>query len=218
MTTAYFEDLAGLLHARGLPAGEVDETVEHLAAHAGGADPEERYGPVRDLAERLTGSAFDGAPSPETDPTARTWTWTADAFADRARLYAAGEEGWEVERVDGDGRFVAHRDLADPRRWEYRRETGGAPSPDGWEACGTWLCYRYYKRPKQNAPAGSLDQIPERSSLPLTRMVVGYVAALAVVGAAWALLGGSGIGYLGGFFVGAALAGAALVIVRTRRR
>ncbi|XVQ10289.1 hypothetical protein ACQP1W_48585 [Spirillospora sp. CA-255316] len=231
MTTAYYEDLAALLLAHGLPAGEVADTVERLAAHAAGADPEDEYGPCARLAERLTGAAsgpVDGAPGPETDPTARTRTWTADAFGDRARLDAFGAAGWEVERVDERDRFVARRDLADPaRRWEYRRETGDAPAPDGdgWEPCGTWLCFRYYKRPAQGGPGDLLDPIPRTSSrrAQLSLMVACYVATLAAVGIGWTIFGGAssgsgtGLGFLGGFLIGGAVAAGVLVIARARR-
>jgi hypothetical protein len=169
----------------------------------------------------------DAAPSPETDPTATTWKWTADAFGDRARLGAFGAAGWEVEGVDERDRFVARRDLADPRRWEYRRETGDAPSPDGdgWEPCGTWLCFRYYKRLAQGGPGDLPEPIPPASSrrAQLSLMVACYVATLAAVGLGWTILGGSGsgsgtgLGFLGGFLIGGAAAAGVLVIVRARR-
>ncbi|MFC5752115.1 hypothetical protein [Actinomadura rugatobispora] len=229
MTTAYYDDLAGLLLARGLPAEEVADTVGRLAAHAAGADPKNEYGPCAALAERLTGAAsgpVDGAPSPETDPTARTRTWTADAFGDRARLDAFGAAGWEVERVDERDRFVARRDLTDPRRWEYRRETGDAAPPDGdWEPCGTWLCFRYYKRPAQDGPGDLSGEIPRTSSrrAQLSLMVACYVATLAAIGLGWTIFNGSGsgsgtgLGFLGGFLIGGAVAAGALVIARARR-
>ena len=224
MTTAYYEDLAGLLLARGLPAAEVADTVDRLAEHAAGADPEEAYGPCAALADRLAGAAsgtVDGAPGPETDPTATALTWTADAFGDRARLDAFGAAGWEVEYVDDRDRFVARRDLTDRRRWEYRRETGDTPPPPdgGWEPCGTWLCFRYYKRPAQDGPGDFLDDLPRSASrrdrLPV--LVACYVGVLAVVGVGWAVVTGAPV-FLGGLLVGGAVAAVfALLLVRSRR-
>ncbi|WP_370531709.1 hypothetical protein [Streptomyces venezuelae] len=49
-----------------------------------------------------------------------------------------GEQGWEVESLDSLGRFV------------------------GWELCGEWLVYGYFKRPRAATagPAGALDARP----------------------------------------------------------
>ncbi|MQA96538.1 MAG: hypothetical protein GEV11_18520 [Streptosporangiales bacterium] len=57
--------------------------------------------------------------------------------------------------MDRLGRFVCRRDAADPQRWEYRRElvmgdraaVTARLAPDGWEPCGAWVMYQWYKRP-----------------------------------------------------------------------
>ena len=54
------------------------------------------------------------------------------------------------------GLFVSRRDPDYPQRWEYRREditpkrraaVIDGLAPDGWELCGTWFGYAYFKRP-----------------------------------------------------------------------
>ncbi|GGL45563.1 hypothetical protein [Planomonospora parontospora] len=173
MTTAYFDELAAHLRGRGVPAEEVAATVDDLAAYAAesGADPEEEFGPAAGFAATLAPAAEDAAPESRPDPVAETWVWTADAFRDREYLNRYGEQGWEVERIDHLGRFVSRRDPEHPLRWEYRRESALPAhhdalaerlAPDGWEPCGDWMYFQYFKRPKAVAegPAGELADAP----------------------------------------------------------
>ncbi|MFE6161813.1 hypothetical protein ACFQ7F_23210 [Streptomyces sp. NPDC056486] len=156
MSVSYFADLAERLRAQGVPADRVAATVADLQAHleeSGGAAPEAEFGPAEEFAHELVPA---GTQAPEV-PGAHieTWRWTADTYVDEELLNRFGDEGWEVERVDALGRFVSHRDLERPQRWEYRRElvTRGREglderlAPDGWEACGNWIVYAWFKRP-----------------------------------------------------------------------
>jgi len=45
-----------------------------------------------------------------------------------------------------------------------RERVGERLAPDGWEPCGTWFFYAYYKRPKAAlvGPAAELDAPPPR--------------------------------------------------------
>lgn len=152
----YFDELTVRLRAAGVPAERVADTVRDLRAYLedSGTDPEEEFGPAAAFAERLAsgGEPADGGPA-----SGERWVWTADIFVDQRRLNEFGEQGWEVESVDRLGRFVSTRNAERPQRWEYRREVV-APAerdalterlaPDGWEPCGTWFFYAYYKRPK----------------------------------------------------------------------
>ncbi|MEV7801880.1 hypothetical protein AB0O28_02900 [Microbispora sp. NPDC088329] len=167
--SGYFDELSTLLRAGGVPAEQVEATVSDLAAYVAetGADPEEEFGPAGDFAGQLL-----AARRPEADAADATeWRWTADVFAERQMLARLGDQGWEVDRVDHLGRFVSHRDPERPQRWEYRRELvppGGAGAlvarlaPDGWEPCGTWICFEYFKRPKAASvgPAAQLESPP----------------------------------------------------------
>ncbi|MEU6843179.1 hypothetical protein ABZ930_15045 [Streptomyces sp. NPDC046716] len=142
-TAAYWDELSRHLRGHGLPPGHVTETVAELAARSGGTDPADAYGPAADLARRL-------APGPAApDEHVEIWRWTADTYADAALLDRFGADGWELREIDDLGRFVCRRDPERPGRWEYRREPArpGDAAPEGWEPCGTWVVYRWYKRP-----------------------------------------------------------------------
>lgn len=226
MTASYYEELAERLRAAGVPDDEAARTVDDLAAYAAesGADPRDEFGTPEEFAARLAPArAGGGSPGPDELPgeADETWVWTADAFQDRLMLGRFGDEGWEVERIDAAGRFVSRRDVRNPQRWEYRRETvlpgrrralADRLAPDGWEPCGTWMCFEYFKRPKAASlgPEAELDAPPET---PAKRyfwsgrfyvFIVVYGAFLAVVGALWIASAPdfSRSGFLTGFVVG----------------
>ncbi|MET8049969.1 hypothetical protein ABZU75_20470 [Streptosporangium sp. NPDC005286] len=169
-TGGYFDELAVVLAEAGMPADRVRAMLDDLAgylAESGGGDPEEEFGPAAELAREL---AVTSAP-PAAD--ARTWRWTADLFHDVKTLNEYGAQGWEVDGVDGKGLFISVRDPENPQQWEYRRELvspGRRQSvldlltPDGWEPCGRWVCFEYFKRPK----AASLGPAAELTAPPRT--------------------------------------------------
>ncbi|MGW0537699.1 hypothetical protein [Streptomyces sp. NPDC003032] len=237
----YLIDLAERLRAHGLPADHVEATVTDLAAHleeSGAEDAEAEFGPAEEFARQLapetatSGTATSGTVTPEGSPEGRveTWRWTADTYVDEELLNRFGDEGWEVERVDAIGRFVSHRDVARPQRWEYRREliTRGREglderlAPDGWEACGTWVVYAWFKRPRAASlgPAAEIASppppVPERSRFFSRKFYVLLAAlAVAVVVAAVAVAvedgdADSGLGFAVGLPAGAATVAAAL--------
>ncbi|MFH8580994.1 hypothetical protein OHB11_11915 [Streptomyces zaomyceticus] len=170
-TDTYFTELSGALRAAGVPDEQIAATVEDLRGHLAetGAAPEEEFGPAAGFAARLGGLA----PVPgEPDGRAESWTWTADLFNDRRMLALHGDQGWEVESLDSLGRFVCRRSTTATLRWEYRREVIGARrrakvlaelEPEGWELCGEWLVYGYFKRPRAATagPAGALEARPD---------------------------------------------------------
>ncbi|MEV8022990.1 hypothetical protein AB0O76_43225 [Streptomyces sp. NPDC086554] len=223
MSLSYFEDLAGRLREHGLPAERVEATVADLRAHleeSGGAEPEAEFGPVEEFAHALAPAEGAGHEVPEGH--VETWRWTADTYVDEELLNRFGGEGWEVERVDALGRFVSHRDLERPQRWEYRREliTRGREglderlAPEGWEACGNWIVYAWFKRPRAasvgpDAEISAPPGVPGRGSFFSRRFyaLVGVVAAAVVLaGVAVAVDDGdaaSGFGFAGGLLVGA---------------
>ncbi|MFI7317180.1 hypothetical protein [Streptomyces venezuelae] len=232
----YLIDLAERLQARGLPADRVEATVTDLAAHldeSGAEDAEAEFGPADEFAAQLvpgTGVRAGAADEPgepgepdDAGETVETWRWTADTYVDEELLNRFGDEGWEVERVDALGRFVSHRDVAQPQRWEYRREliTRGRENlderlaPDGWEACGTWIVYAWFKRPRAASlgPAARVESpppVPERSRFFSRKfyVVLGVLAlAVAAAGVSVAVDDGeasSGPGFVVGLFAGAA--------------
>ncbi|MGW6060235.1 hypothetical protein [Streptomyces sp. NPDC055189] len=218
----YFDDLAERLREQGVPSDRVATTLADLAAHleeSGGADPESEFGPADEFARELVPAEGQGPAAP--DAHVETWRWTADTYVDEELLNRFGGEGWEVERVDALGRFVSHRDLESPQRWEYRRElvTRGREglderlAPDGWEACGNWIVYAWFKRPVAaslgpGAEISEPPEVPERGRFFSRRFYV----LVAVAGAAVVLAGvavavddghaDSGIGFAVGMVTG----------------
>lgn len=217
----YFDELAVLLRERGVPAERVASTIEELSAFAeeGSGDPEEEFGPVAAFAEQL------GAGKAEAAPDEGVWRWTADIFADQMRLNEFGAQGWEVETVDAHGMFISRRDPERPQRWEYRREVVSPPrrqaaadrlAPDGWEPCGTWFQYAYFKRPGAASvgPAAELHApppAPERRTffsrrfyLLVAAVVALCVLAVVLIGISLVKGGVDGTGFVIGAAVGAA--------------
>ena len=167
----YLDELAVLLAREGMSADRVEVTLEELAGYLAesGGDPEEEFGQAADLAREL---AVTSAPPAEPAAGARTWRWTADLFHDVKMLNEYGAQGWEVDKVDAKGLFVCTRDPEHPQQWEYSRELiapGRRQSvldrlaPDGWEACGTWVRFEYFKRPRAASlgPAAELAAPPQ---------------------------------------------------------
>ncbi|MGK5558316.1 hypothetical protein ACSNOI_42625 [Actinomadura kijaniata] len=231
-TDEYFEVLTARLRERGVPADRAAATAEELAGHVAesGADPREELGDAADLAARLAPDAHPG-PGPESDPTAETWVWTADAFQDVILLNRYGDQGWEVERIDGLGRFVSHRDAENPLRWEYRRETvlpgrAGALAerlaPDGWEPCGSWTSFAYFKRPlaASEGPLGALADVPETPGRRRfwSRRFHAFVAVYLLVIAALVLTNDLTAGFGVGMAAGSALAVLILAFAYLRAR
>ncbi|WP_436761871.1 hypothetical protein [Streptosporangium sp. V21-05] len=223
-----------------MSADRVAATVGELAGYLAesGGDPEEEFGPAAELVRELTGTAV---PLAEPAADARTWSWTADLFHDVKMLNEYGAQGWEVDRVDARGLFVCARDPEHPQQWEYRREvvTGGRRrsvldrlAPDGWEPCGTWVGFEYFKRPRAASlgPAAELTappRAPDRGiflSPGFYAFVAGILVVLALVVAAlfrFGVLDGdvsTVLGLLTGATVGALISLTVLWIVQRRGR
>ncbi|MGW0659192.1 SoxR reducing system RseC family protein [Streptodolium elevatio] len=201
--TSYFEQLAAALHARGVPEARVAMTVEEVAGYAAdaGADPYAEFGPVEEFAARLAGTGGPGEP----EAGAERWVWTADAYLDQRMMNRFGAQGWEIQRVDGLGRFVSRRPRESTLRWEYRRDVverrdrashAAELAPEGWEPCGHWMFLAYYKRPLAavEGPAAWLadpPRHPERSvyftrrayaALAVPVLVIAALVVMAVLG------------------------------------
>ncbi|MER7128329.1 hypothetical protein [Streptosporangium saharense] len=182
--SGYFERLGAALTGAGMSADRVEATVADLRAYLAesGGDPEEEFGPADALAVELTSAS---APPEEG---ARAWRWTADLFHDVKMLNEYGAQGWEVERVDVKGLFVSVRDPGRAQQWEYRRElrrpgVAALLAPDGWEPCGAWVAFEYYKRPRAASvgPAAELSAPPRAPRRGVFLSPKFYVLAAAVL-------------------------------------
>lgn len=223
----YLTELADRLRAAGVAEHRITATVEELTDHLAhsGTTPEEEFGPLPEFAAQLGEQAAVVADAPHGEPAAdaEEWRWAADTYVDRALLNRYGAEGWEVERIDRLGRFVARRDTGRALSWEYRRavvprrqRTAHAArlAPDGWEPCGHWMYIAYYKRPLSATagPEAELTELPAgpgRSWFFGRRMyILLAVGALSlVVLAALLAAGGGDTGMWVGVLVGAAAGG-----------
>ncbi|MFH9724355.1 hypothetical protein ACH4M4_15500 [Streptomyces sp. NPDC017254] len=200
----YFSELTGTLRAAGVPDAQITATVEDLRGHLAetGTDPREEFGPATAFAAQLGGLV---PPPGEPDERAESWTWTADLFNDRRMLTVHGDQGWEVESLDSLGRFVCRRSATATLRWEYRREIIGAGrrakvlaelEPEGWELCGEWLVYGYFKRPRA-ATAGPAGTLETRQAAPHRRLFLSRRGKVAL--AVWCVLVG---GAMAACFIG----------------
>lgn len=182
--STYFDELASHLSAAGMPDDRTKATIEELTAYLAesGSDPVDEFGPPADLARELAGTS----PTPaEPAADAGTWCWTADLFHDVKMLNEYGAQGWEVQKVDGRGLFVSTRDPERAQQWEYRREPRGRGTrlaPDGWEPCGTWVIWEYFKRPKA-ATLGPAAELTAPSARPERGIFFspGFYALLAAI-------------------------------------
>ncbi len=163
---SYLNELETLLRERGVAEERVRETVSDLAAFTAesGADPEEEFGPVAEFADDLAGS--DGEPGVGGE----VLVWGADAFVAPVRMNEMGAQGWEIDLVDRQGRFVSHRE-ENPQAWEYRQESAlgrrerarmaERMAPEGWEPCGHYFTHAYFKRARA-ALVGPEAELAER--------------------------------------------------------
>lgn len=225
----YFGQLAELLRAEGIPEERVAVTIDDLRAHLDqtGTDPETEFGPVPEFAEHLLPAGTD-ADGPA-EPSGELWRWRADAFDEMRWLGTFGDQGWEVERVDSAGRFVCRRDAQDPQQWEYRRKLRGRKlradvtaikgelAPDGWEPCGVWVCWAYFKRAKAALIGPAAIDVPqrqpERKSFYSRRFYLFLAGLLMVVTPALVGLMVVGDEHIGGNFTTGVLVGAVIGVL-----
>ncbi|WP_433476033.1 DUF2812 domain-containing protein [Spirillospora sp. CA-142024] len=242
-SVTYFQKLTALLREKELPQERIEAVVGELQAHAedAGSEPEEEFGPVEQMAAQLTERDRTGVADVAEEPEdgAESWVLRVDALKERELLNRFGAEGWEVDGLDRIGGFVCRRDPHRPMRWRYRRETAGVRQreelterlgPDGWEPCGVWGPYAYYKRPEA-ASSGPAAQLAEPPAAPRKRVyfstwVVAYlvvsvsVAMGALVWLGWTVRGMSAserAGAVFGLLLLALLGGAAWMLSRRKR-
>ncbi|MFE1169910.1 DUF2812 domain-containing protein [Nocardiopsis sp. NPDC058789] len=188
---SYMDELETLLRARGVTEERTRETVDDLAAFVAesGVEPEEEFGPVAEFADDLAGEDAEAGPE--------ALVWGADSFVAQGRMNELGAQGWEIVRLDRQGRFVSHRDEP-PQAWEYRQESALGRgerermarrlAPEGWEPCGHYLTHAYFKRARAAVvgPEAVLEERPEPTGrrffwgVPGVAVTVFFLAVLVV--------------------------------------
>jgi len=153
---AYLGELAASLQVRGADSARTSEAVAEVESHLAesGEAPVEAFGPPDEYAERLllrderrTDQATDDARWIER-------TFRATAFGEMRLLEEAGRQGWELTDVGSYALYCRRpRDTEAADRWEYSRRVSvdrrtilEDMTELGWEPCGVWLPFHYFKR------------------------------------------------------------------------
>jgi hypothetical protein len=138
-----------LLDAARIGAGETTRLLREAVASARNAGHSwEAIGGVLGISRQAAQQRFGATETPETTANQKV-LFPLTAFTEMAALEKAGREGWHL--VDfGTLRHVVE---ASDQQWEHRRVplSLGARhrrlEEEGWQGVGSWLPWRYYKRP-----------------------------------------------------------------------
>ncbi len=166
-TETYLEQLAGSLQRYGVEGTQIGEIVAEVESHLAesGEDAVEAFGPPDAYAEHRAASLERGTAP---DDAWQRRTFRATAFDEMRILAAAGQDGWELIGVAAFALSCRRpRDPGAVRRWAYRRRGGinsdarvAGMRATGWEPCGLWLSFHYFKRPL--AEATTRDELAQQ--------------------------------------------------------
>ena len=154
-TESYLSELAASLQMRGADSARTSEAVAEVESHLleSGEDPMEAFGSPDEYAEQLL-IREERRADEETDAKWAERTFRATAFGEMKILKDAGLQGWELTDVGG---YALHcrrlHGLEAATQWEYSRRVSvdrQAILEDmtalGWEPCGAWMPFHYFKR------------------------------------------------------------------------
>lgn len=155
---AYLTELADRLLARGVDNHRVKDLLTELQDHLAdsGESPQAAFGPCSSFADALLREELSTEGS--ASRTVERRTFRATAFDELGILSELGRDGWELTDVGLVGLHAQRaRDPDAWRAWEYKRCTTLRPvvermRADGWQPCGHWLAFHYFKRPVGSAP------------------------------------------------------------------
>ncbi len=152
MTEPYIEQLYVGLQRYGLDREQISEIIHEAQNHlvASGETPMEAFGPPDVYAEERV-AAREKALGGE-------WQirkFHGTAYDEMVILELAGKLGWELIAVATFGLHCRRPwDINEVRQWEYARPFGfngdkiiTAMIAEGWEPCGSWTPFHYFKRP-----------------------------------------------------------------------
>lgn len=155
----YLQELSAELTRRGLDPERAADAVAEIRAHLrdSGGSAEEEFGSADAYAEALVTAGVGDAETTETrvtKPAFETYTFRATALDEMAILAELGRAGWELTGVREFG-LIARRPT-DPvalKTWEYERRNAVRHQPitremstAGWQPCGRWVTFHYFKR------------------------------------------------------------------------
>lgn len=185
-TDRYLDELADRLRCRAVETERVDELLAELRGHLAesGERPQDAFGPCEHFAaDLLAEEAHADPPSATAEDEQRTFR--ATALDEVEILESIGDDGWELTGVRDFGLHARRpRDPGARRRWEYQRRRAWRGGPleeqmraEGWEPCGRWRPFRYFKRPamRRHDSHGSHTNSSERL------LIAGLVALLAAL-------------------------------------
>lgn len=153
----YLSDLAAELQRRGADSPRINEIVadvdRELTSRGAEFDPKDEFGPAADYAEKLMLRDEDSI----TPSGVRSWvfrSFRATAFDEMNVLADAGRQGWELMDV---GILALNcrrpKNIESATQWEYERrfslDRKGILADMvelGWEPCGIWAPFHYFKR------------------------------------------------------------------------
>ncbi len=151
MIDAYLEQLSACLQRYGLDSEQIGEIIAEVESHLAesGEAPLDAFGPPYVYAEKRVAA--------RERTTGGEWqrrTFRATAFDEMMILEEAGKAGWELYEV-GALALYCRRPWAikEARQWEYARRIGlnrsaimAEMAAQGWEPCGHWSPFHYFKR------------------------------------------------------------------------
>jgi len=153
-----------LLDAAQVGAAETTRLLREAVASARNAGHSwEAIGGVLGISRQAAQQRFGTTGEPETGGNQKV-LFPLTAFTEMAALEKAGREGWHLVSF-GTLRHVVE---ASDQQWEHRRVplSLGARhrrlEAEGWQGVGSWLPWRYYKR-----PLGLPPEAPSNSDKPI---------------------------------------------------
>lgn len=156
MIDTYLEELYVCLQRYGLEHQQISEIMAEVESHLAesGETPLEAFGPPNVYAEERV-SARERAAGGEM----QRRTFRATAFDEMIILAEAGKAGWELLDVAAFALYCQRPwNLKEVRQWEYVRRVGfnrnaiiAEMEIQGWQPCGNWTPFHYFKRPLRPA-------------------------------------------------------------------
>lgn len=159
MIEAYLEELSACLQRYGLDNHQISEIIAEVESHLveSGETPLEAFGPPKVYAEERV-TAREQVAGGEM----QRRTFRATALDEMIILQEAGKAGWELTDVAAFALYCQRPwNLEEVQQWEYARRVGlkrnaiiAEMMTEGWQPCGNWTPFHYFKRSLRPATQG----------------------------------------------------------------